>query len=512
MGKDYLLGVDAGTSVVKAVLFDLSGREIASALRQTELNREAGRCETSVIGTWHAFASTIRDLLIKANIAGSQIAAVGVAGNMIGAWLVDEQGKPVRDGILWCDGRTQPLIDRLKAAHPGFLSKIFATDGCVLETGCTLPQIRWLAENEPESLRRAKHIFCSKDYLCFRLTGKAQLDPTEAAGLPGDIRTQTYSDAMFALFGVEQYRPLFPPVVPSETVIGEVLPDAAAATGLQAGTPVVAGAGDVPANVLGIGAVEPGIALTVLGTNCQSGMVFDHPVFEPADVGLLFYIPGQRWYRALMNVAGTTNLDWFIDQFYAAERDVASSRAELFATLEQIASQSEPGARGIIYHPYLSTVGVIAPFVEPAARAQFFGLTVQHRRADLLRAVYEGVALAIRDCYTALNTPIREIRFAGGGSRSPLWCQIVADCLGARVVIPEGGELGAKGAALLAGVGIGQFPSIIEASKSAFRVTRSYEPNLDLKPRYDAIYKVYRMLRDDVRSAWHANAHIRLAD
>lgn len=509
MGEGYLLGVDAGTSVVKAALFNREGHEVASASRRTELNTaQPGRCETSMAGMWNAFASTIRDLLIQAGVANSRIAAVGVAGNMIGAWLVDAQGQPVRDGILWCDGRTQPLIDRLKAEHPDLLSEVFAMDGCVLETGCTLPLIRWLAENEPESLRRARYVFCSKDYLCFRLTGKAQLDPTEAAGLPGNIRTHHYSDEMFSLFGVERYRHLFPPVVPSETVIGEVLPDAAEATGLQAGTPVVAGAGDVPANVLGIGAVEPGIALTVLGTNCQSGMVFDHPVFEPANVGLLFYVPGQRWLRALMNVAGTTNLDWFIDQFCEAEQRAAPTREALFAALEQIADQSEPGARGIIYHPYLSSVGVIAPFVEPTARAQFFGLTSHHRRADMLRAVYEGVALAIRDCYEALNTPITEIRFAGGGSKSPLWGQIIANCLGAKVVIPEGGELGAKGAALLASVGIGQSANIIDSAKSAFRVARSYSPDDRQKPRYDAIYEVYRMLRDAVRPAWRRHTGV----
>ncbi len=503
MGKDYLLGVDAGTSVIKAALFDREGREIESASRRTELkNDRPGLCEASMTGLWNAFAGTIRELLQRARAGGDRIAAIGITGNMIGAWLLDEHGRPVRDGILWCDGRTRGLIERLKGEHPGFLSEIFATDGCALETGCTLPLVRWLAENEPESLLQTRYVVCSKDFLCFQLTGTIQLDTTEVGGLPGNIRTPDYSDRMFALFGVEQYRHLFPYAVASETVIGAVQPDASEATGLLAGTPVVAGAGDVPANVLGIGAVEPGIALTILGTNCQSGIVFDHPVFEPADVGLLFYVPGRRWYRALMNVAGTTNLDWFIDQFCETEQRAAPNRDALFSLVERLAGESEPGARGIIYHPYLSSVGVIAPFVEPAARAQFFGLTSQHRRVDLLRAIYEGVAFAIRDCYAALETPIKEIRFAGGGSRSALWCQIVADCLDARVVVPEGSELGAKGAALLAGVGVGWSAGIIEAAGSAFRAARSFEPDGLLKPRYDAIYEVYRSLRDDIRPAW----------
>ncbi len=510
MGKDYLLGVDAGTSVIKAALFDLQGDEISSTSRRTQLdNSVPGRCETSMTGTWEAFAQTVRDLLQKASLDGSRIAAVGVTGTMIGAWLIDAQGQPVRNAMLWCDGRSQPLIRRLEAEHPGFLSEIFAIDGCVLETGCTLPLVRWLAENEPDALARAKTICCSKDYLVSRLTGKIQIDPTEASGMPGNIRTQTYDDRLFAMFGIEAYRHLFPTIKPSEEVIGEILPEAASATGLVAGTPVTVGAGDVPANVLGIGAVEPGIALTVLGTNCQSGLVFDHPVFEPPDVGLLFYVPGQRWYRALMNVAGTTNLDWFIDQFCSAEQDGAPSRTALYAAIEQLAAQSEPGARGIIYHPYLSAVGVIAPFVEPAARAQFFGLTQQHRRADMLRAVYEGMVLAIRDCYNALNTSIQEIRFAGGGARSELWGQMLADCMGTRVIIPQGTEFGAKGAALLAGVGAGLFETITDAARTTFRVARSYEPDPRLKARYDAVYQVYRMLRDDMRPAWRRHAETR---
>ncbi len=507
MSKDYLLGVDAGTSVIKAALFDRHGSEIASTTRRTQLdNSLPGRCETSMIAAWDAFAGTVRDLLQNAAVDGSRIAAVGVTGTMIGAWLIDAQGQPVRSAMLWCDGRTQPLIGRLQAEHPGFLSEIFSMDGCVLETGCTLPLVRWMADNEPDSLARARTIFCSKDYLVFRLTGSIQIDPTEASGMPGNIRTQAYDDRLFSLFRIEAYRHLFPAIRPSEAMIGEVVPEASAATGLEAGTPVVTGAGDVPANVLGMGAVEPGIALTVLGTNCQSGLVFDHPVFEPPDVGLLFYVPGQRWYRALMNVAGTTNLDWFIDQFCTVERDAAPSRFALYTTIEQLAAQSEPGARGVIYHPYLSAVGVIAPFVEPAARAQFFGLMPQHRRADMLRAVYEGVVLAIRDCYNALNTPIQEIRFAGGGARSGLWGQILADCMGTRVITPQGTEFGAKGAALLAGVGAGLFTTIADASRSAFRVARRYEPDPRLKPRYDAAYQVYRMIRDDMRPAWRQHA------
>jgi sugar (pentulose or hexulose) kinase len=298
-------------------------------------------------------------------------------------------------------------------------------------------------------------------------------------------------------------------VVPSEAIIGEVTSAAAAATGLRVGTLVVTGAGDVSAVALGVGAVEPGVACTILGTTCLNCLVFDQPIFEPANVGLLFYLPGQRWLRSLANIAGTTNLDWFINQFYASERDAAASRAELFAKLENLAQQSEIGARGIIYHPYLSSVGVIAPFVEPAARAQFFGLSLEHQTADLLRAVYEGVALAIRDCYHVLDIPPAEIRLSGGGVKSAWWCQMIADCTGARVMVPAGHEFGAKGAALLAGVGLGWYQTVAEAVIATVRFEHNYKPDPDHHSQYNAIYDLYQVLHQQLRPLWQRRSRLK---
>jgi sugar (pentulose or hexulose) kinase len=507
MEKVYLLGLDSGTSVVKAVLLDQNGQEAAVATRRTALQHpHPGWSEVSMSETWEAAAGTIHDLLQSEGVDKKHIAAVGVSGNMIGAWLMDEFGQPVRNAILWNDGRTRALLERLNAEYPGFMSEVFQVSGSVLEHGCTLPVVRWLADHEPLSLERARYVLHAKDWIRFKLSGKIHTDISEVPGLPGDARTQDYSEELFELFGISRFRPLFPPAVPSEAIVGEVLPEAAALTGLLAGTPVAAGAGDVPSVALGVGAVETGIACSILGTHCINGLVLDQPVFEPLDVGILFTIPGHRWMRALANVAGTTNLDWFINQFCGAERAAASSSAELFAAVEKLVAQSEAGARGILYHPYLSSVGIIAPFFEPAARAQFFGLTIEHQRADLLRAVYEGVAMAIRDCYAALHTPIAEIRLSGGGARSQIWGHLIADCVGVRVVIPAGSEFGAKGAALLAGVGIGWFKSISEAAKATLKITRAYEPDPTLKPLYDTNYELYQNLRDTLRPIWQQAA------
>jgi len=498
----YLLGLDAGISVIKVALFDKNGAEIHVVSRNTTLiSLQPGWAEVSMTETWEMTVDAIRELLASTHTNSSQIAGVGVTGNMIGAWLIDKQGQPVRNAILACDARTKPLFNRLTRQQPNILHQIYRSSGCAMEFGCTLPIIRWLSENEPEQLAKARVVVCCKDWLCYQLTGSIHLDYTEASGLPGDIRNRTYGEHLFDLLGIEQWRRLFPQVVASEQVVGQVTPQAAKATGLYAGTPVVAGAGDVPSSTIGAGAVEPGMACTVLGTTCHNSQVVPQPVFEPPDIGLLFCLPESYWLRTMVNLTGTPNLDWAIEQFCGLEANVASSRQELFETVQALVQNSAPGANGLIYHPYLNPVGVIAPFVEPTARAQFFGMTSAHTRGDLLRAVYEGVALSIRDCYDAIGIP-EEIRLVGGGARSELWCQIIADCTGSQVLVPAGSEFGAKGAALLAAVGIQWFENISEAAKLTVSIRHTYHPNPDLKPVYDTVYATYRQLRNDLRPSW----------
>lgn len=505
--QDFLLGVDAGTSVVKAALFTADGREIKAVARRTTVKTpHPAWAETSMIETWNVTVSAIRALLADSGIAPDRIAAVGLTGNMVGAWLLDAQGRPPRDAILWADGRTQPLIERFSAEQPGFMSRIFDQSGSIMQQGCTLPVLRWLAEHEPGVLEQARTVVGCKDWLTYNLTGTIQIDPTEASVLPGDARERGYSEAMFELFGLEAYRALFPPIRPSAQIVGTVLPEAAHLTGLRAGTPVAVGAGDVPASALGVGAVDPGVACSLLGTNFLNCLVVDRPLFEPRDVGVLFCLPGDRWLRATINVSGTTSLDWAIEQFCQPEKTAAHSTADLFAQVEALARQSPIGARGVIYLPYLSANGIIAPVVEPAARADFFGLTNAHTRGDLLRAVYEGLAFAVRDGYDVIPADIHEIRLSGGAAKSPFFCQMVADVTGRRVLVPAGSEFGAKGAALLAAVGIGWFPSIADAVHQTASPCQVYDCDPAAQRAYDATFATYTHLREALRGVWRAHA------
>ena len=521
---DLILGLDAGTSVVKAALFDREGRELAVVRRPTPLySPRPAWSETSMQATWEMAAEAIRTLLAS-SIKGepvdpARVAAVGLTGNMVGAWLIDERGEPVRDAILWNDGRAQELIDRLALEHPGLMQTIFRMSGSVMQQGCTLPVLRWLADHEPEVLKRAATVLCCKDWIAYKLTGSRQVDPTEASVMPGSAEGRDYSEEMIDLFGLRSWRHLFQPVRPSQAIAGELHAEAAQATGLLTGTPVVVGAGDVPASAIGLGAVAPGVACTLLGTNILNCLVTASPIYEPNDVGVMFCLPERRWLRAMINVSGTTSMDWFVAQFCAEEVAASGgSQADLFARLEVLAQTSTAGANGVLYLPYLSLQGITAPFWEPAARAEFFGLSDRTTRADLLRALYEGIALSIRDGYAVLPQAVSEIRLSGGGAKSAFWSQIIADCAGCRVVVPPGSEFGARGAALLAGVGVGWYADVTRAvtetsrgedrtaSAAAAHSPRVFLPRQEMTDVYDRLYAVYRSLQRDLLPAWRLAA------
>lgn len=458
---------------------------------------------------WEMAVESLVALWAETGVTPQRVAAAGLTGNMVGAWLIDDAGQPVRDAILWNDGRAQGLIDRLGAEHPGLMGTIVRASGSVMQQGCTLPVLAWLREHEPQSLKQAAAVLCCKDWVCYKLTGSLQVDPTEASVMPGDAQGRGYSEAMIDLFGLRPWRHLFPPVRPSQAVAGHVHTAAAQATGLPAGTPVIVGAGDVPASAIGLGAVEPGVACTLLGTNILNCLVTAEPVYEPHEVGVMFCLPEERWLRAMINVSGTTSMDWFIAEFCVEERQAAASQTDLFARLEMLAQDSAPGANGVLYMPYLSLQGITAPFWEPAARAEFFGLSDRTTRADLLRALYEGIALSIRDGYAALPQAVSEIRLSGGGAKSAFWSQIIADVTGCRVVVPAASEFGARGAALLAAVGLGWYASVsaaVQATEAAERPARVFTPQPAATAVYDRLYAVYRSLQRDLLPAWRLAA------
>ena len=493
MSGPLFIGLDAGTSLTKAAIFDLSGRQLAEARHRTTLLRpHPGWSELDAGEAWNAAVDVLRRVVSESGCDRSRIAGIGLTAAMVGAWVVDEKGDALRPGITWEDSRAQNWIENRLSGDPQFLSRIFSSSGSMMQQGCTLPLLAWLMQNEQQVLARARYVMSYKDFLRLKLTGLAATDRSEASVIPGSARDRDRSDAMISLFGLGKVAHLLPPVMDSETFIGGLKPAVAEAIGLSPGLPVTVGAGDVAATIIGAGGLATGVATAVLGTTCMVGVCHDRPVFEPADIGLLFTLPGHRWYRSMVNVAGTLNLDW---AFSALAPDLAA-RPDRFEILNEMVRSVPAGCHGLVYLPYLSEAGIIAPVVDYRARAQFYGLVPRHDRATLFRAVLEGVAFAMRDLFDALEFSGERVLLTGGGAQNPQWAQMIADLAGCEVRVPDGTEFGARGAALLAAAAAGHFTSIIEASASVSGGGTSYRPDSEGAAALAAGLRRYREARD----------------
>lgn len=500
MAETYLLGIDSGTSVVKSVVFDTDGREIAVARRELPVVSPApGYSEIDMNAAWDAMAATIREVV--AAVGSESIAAVGLSGTACGYWGIDADGQPVRNAILWNDGRAGDIISGWQS--DGTYSQIFAQSGNAMFPGYSLSLLRWLADHEPDTLDRTRWLLFHKDWLRYRLTGAVHTEHADVSYYPANIFTGEYSPELFDMAGVSIYQDRLPPLVRSHDVVGAVTDTAAGETGLRAGTPVVAGAVDVVVSALGGGAARPGQACAILGTSFLNSLVTSEPSLTPADAGNNALMPNGVWIRSLANLAGTINIDWVVRELAGEERAAAErSGTSVYDLIEATIQTRPPGANGLVYLPYLSNAGINAPFVDPNARAQFFGFSIDHTRADLMRAVYEGTALAMRDCYTAIDQPFDEVILVGGGSRSAFWTQMFADATGRRITVTEGSEFGARGAAIIAGVGTGVYESFEAALAATIRPAQTFEPQPENARIYEKIYELYHHLRINARDAW----------
>ncbi len=503
----YLLGIDKGTSVTKAVLFDLQGNELAQA--QAPINNLAPRTgwqEEDPQESWDTLKRVIRQAL--AGVDGREVAASGAAGYMGGAWTIGSDGREARNGIVWTDQRGASMVKRW--SEDGTTKRFFELSGNAMVSGLTLPLVAWLRANEPESLARTRYVFCSKDWVRYRLTGEAATDETDIMWMPGDPYKRTYSEELFALLGIEDMRHLFPDPQPSDSVGGYLLPEVADELGMRPGTPVVVGMGDACSGHYATGALDHGHACTIMGTSLINDLTTDHPVMEPPQMGVQFLLIGNKWIRMLPNTGGgSINLRWFLDALCEPYKRRANEQdVSVYSLLDAEVDSVPVGANGVIYHPYINPAGVIAPFVNLSAGANFFGLRLHNTQADMLRAVYEGVGLAVYDCYAHIPSPIESLRLTGGGARSAVWCQIVADCVGAVCEVPTGEEATAKGVAMLAGVAAGFYKDYRDAVDRTVRIERTYYPNPARVEQYRELYTLYRKIWEDLQDAWHLHSEV----
>ncbi len=489
----YLLGVDVGTSGVKVVLIDRNGAVIASASESYPLyTPQPLWAEQDPNDWWHATCRAVRQVLDAAQVSASQVQGVGLSGQMHGSVFLDEQGEPIRPALLWCDQRTAAECAWI-TERVGEQQVLQTTLNPVL-TGFQAGKIIWLRNHEPHAYARIRRVLLPKDFIRYRLTGEAATEVSDASGTAlFDVPKRDWAYDM--LDTLELPREWFPKVYESPEITGRVSASAAQATGLAEGTPVVGGAGDQAAGAVGVGVVQSGRASVSVGT---SGVVFAHlerPQVDPQYRTHTFChaVPGAWHVMGVMLMAGGA-LQWYRDTF-APEAS--------FETLLEEAAQVPAGAEGLLFAPYLS--GERTPYPDPQARGAFVGLTIAHKRAHCTRAVLEGVAFGLRDSLEilkAMGVPLEELRLTGGGAKSPLWRQILADVFGQPVHTLQAEEGPAYGAALLAGVGTGVWQSVPDACAATVQLASTIPPAPERQAFYETRYAHYRRLYPALRTFW----------
>ena len=495
----YFLGIDVGTGGTRALIIDEEGRVIASATEEHQAfeSPQIGWAEQDPDDWWRACGVAVREALAKGHLRGNQIACVGLSGQMHGAVLLDDQGRVVRPALIWCDVRTEEQC-RYLTAEIGIDRLIELTCNPPL-TNFTLTKCLWVRENEPENWARVRSVMLPKDYVRFRLTGERATDVTDASGtLLLDVAHRRWSKEM--LERVEMDESLLPNVYESPEISGKISAEGAAATGLQAGTLVGAGAGDQAAGAIGMGVVSSGTVSATIGTSGVVLAATSGPALDPKGRLHTFChaVPG-RWMVMGVTQAAGLSLRWFRDQL--GGNGHVNSHGNSYETLTADAAKAPPGCDGLLWAPYL--MGERTPYLDPATRGGLFGLTASHTRAHVIRAILEGVAFSLRDTFTIfqeIGVPVETVRLGGGGARSLLWRQIQADVYGRRVEIVEAEEGAAYGAAILAGVGSKAWPTVDAACDAVVRVAGHIDRNSRDSVTLDSAYAMYRRIYPAMKS------------
>jgi erythritol kinase len=505
---DILIGIDAGTSVIKAVAFDTGGRQlaVASTLNRYTARASDGAAFQDMDQTWADCAATLVALGHQVPGLAARTLAVAVTAQGDGTWLVGAGNRPVTDGWIWLDARSSATVKRLRGT-PADRARFHHT-GSGLNVCQQGSQIAHMLATTPDLVAAAEVAMHPKDWLYLNLTGVRATDPSEACFTFGDFRTRGYCDTAIAALGLTAQRHLLPPILDGSQITHPLTDSAAAQTGLRAGTPVSLGYVDVVCTALGAGIVtDTPAACTIIGSTGMHmrAQTADSVVLNTDLTGYVMCLPLPGMVAMLQsNMAATLNIDWVLALAadLAADLGAPQDRAALIARIDSWMAQSTPGA--LLYHPYISDAGERGPFVNTAARASLIGLTMSHRFADILRAVIEGLGLATRDCYAAMGDMPTELRLTGGAARSPALRAVLGAAVGASTRVSSRAEAGVAGAAMMAAVANGVYPDMTAciADWVTPGLGPAQAPDPDLTALYARRYSAYRTARDVLAPVW----------
>jgi sugar (pentulose or hexulose) kinase len=501
----YILCIDIGTTLAKVLIFDLKGHLLKSVDRSGTIESSGpNRYEMDLSIFYRRLCDAIRELL--SGFDASKIAAVGISAYMAGTIFIDKDLKEIGKSVVWIDARATQYFKDWE--ENGTASHLYELSGTSMLAGHTLGLLYWWRHNDPATLDRVRYLLFPKDWVRFKLTGQIHTDPSDATCTPADTFHRGFSREIMDLFEIGDYMYIFPPIVSSEKIIGTITKSAAEDTGLKKGTPVICGLGDMLAGLLGSGAIKEGQAVSIIGSTLLNGIIQDMPNSEPKGIGMTLATVDDKWARLINNTGGgTINTQWVFSQLYSEEQE-KYAKQKFYDWTEMQAQKVPPTSRGIIYHPYINSAGVTAPFQSINARAQFMGIGLHHTRADMLRAVFEGIGLSIRDCYSVIPGKLSELRLTGGGSRSGVISQIITDCMDIPISIPQEVQSTALGTAILASVSIGEYKTIHEAVEQMVKIKKIYYPDGRNHAIYEKWYSLYKEIRILLVPIWEKRCKI----
>ena len=493
-----LLGIDNGLTVTKAVVFDEKGAVLSVARRRVpQIIPRPRHIERDMANLWVATAEAIAEAVATCGRPASDIAGVATTAHGDGLYLLDNENRPLGNGILSLDSRAGGIAARW--AEDGTGNAALARTGQMPHASAPSAILAWVRDHEPERFGRIAHVLACKDWLRFCLAGTVGTDLTEASTSFTDVRTQTYAPDILSIFGLDALSNTLPAVALPDAEVGRVTPEAARVTGLIAGTPVVAGLHDVTASALGVGGYGEGIVAIVAGTYSINETVSSQPSVDARWFCRNGLRPGE-WNNMAISPASAANYDWFLDTLCGVERRAAEAEGRSIHAIvapELEAALGRPST--LLFHPYLfgSPHG-------PAASAGFIGLRGWHDRGDMLRAVIEGIAFNHRVHVDALRDgfALKEARMTGGISRNPVFAQLFADALGIPVTVTETEEAAAWGAALCAGSGVGLFASPRHDPRDLSRLGRSYSPDAARSAALAERYRLHCDIATTLGTVW----------
>lgn len=487
----YLLGIDAGSTITKAVLFDERGGEVGHASQRVPHSVPAPhRVERDPDELWAATCAVIGGVLRSSGVDPRDVGAVAVTSHGDGVYLVDADGRPTRPGILSLDTRAAARVADWE--RRGLSDRMLPLAGQKPWPGSPISVLAWLLEHEPGVMDATAHALPCKDMIKLRLTGVVSTDPTESSLSFTNVRTQHYDPATLELFGLEAIERLLPEVTPSGAVAGTITARAAAECGLREGTPVASGAHDVDCGAIGMGTIEPGQLAIIAGTFSINEVVSDRVAIDERWNARNFVTPG-RWMNMSISPSSAANLEWFTQKL--APHETAGGLGFVEHEIAAIAEQPSE----LVYAPFLFG----SPYPEDASAA-FVGLRGWHERGHLLRAVMEGVVFNHRWHVDALREgfDVGDMRLTGGAVNSPRWSQLFADALDHPVAVSAVREASALGSAMLAGIAAGAYADLREAVDAAEPGLTVLEPTPDGVSRAEAGYERYRRIVDALRPVW----------